>query len=129
VNPAAEIIFYMYTPVPLAGEMYDQARARGFRFPETLEEWISPTWQEFSQRRNNHVPWLRDPLRGAVRDFERVLNAYYPTSTFPHLRGLRSAVLRSVSGWRWSTGYYRFPVELRLLHRLFHYQRPETTGF
>ena len=43
---------YMYTPVPLAGELYEQAKAEGFQFPETLEEWINPDWQEFSQRRS-----------------------------------------------------------------------------
>ena len=37
-----EIILYLYTPVPLAGELYDQAKAEGFAFPETLEEWIGP---------------------------------------------------------------------------------------
>jgi len=41
VNPATEIIMYVYTPVPLAGELYDQAKAEGFSFPETLEEWIA----------------------------------------------------------------------------------------
>src|SRR5262249_39919289 len=48
VNPRTEIILYMYTPVPLAGELYEQAKAQGFRFPETLDQWIDPTWQEFS---------------------------------------------------------------------------------
>ena len=62
VNPAAEIILYMYTPVPLAGELYEEAKAEGFQFPETLEEWISPEWLEFSQRRSANVPWLHDPL-------------------------------------------------------------------
>ena len=30
VNPHTEIIMYVYTPVPLAGELYDQAKAEGF---------------------------------------------------------------------------------------------------
>ena len=128
INPAAEIILYMYTPVPLAGELYDQARAQGFQFPSTLEEWISPEWQEFAQRRNNHVPWLTDPLRQEVRDFERVLNAYYPTTTNPRLRGLPCWVLRVASGWRYQTGFYRHPIELRALQKAIAYQRPETSG-
>jgi radical SAM superfamily enzyme YgiQ (UPF0313 family) len=129
VNSRSEIIMYMYTPVPLAGELYDNARATGFAFPRTLEEWCAPDWESFSLRRSSSMPWVSGDLRRYVRNFERVLNAYYPTATFPHLRGLRSAVLRSVSGWRWMTGRYELPVELQLLHRLFHYQRPETTGF
>ncbi|HEY3342336.1 MAG TPA: radical SAM protein [Anaerolineae bacterium] len=76
INPAAEIIFYMYTPVPLAGELYDQAKATGFRVPETLEEWVNPEWVEFSQRHRVNMPWLKDPLRRHISDFQRVLNAY-----------------------------------------------------
>ncbi len=129
VNPASEIIMYMYTPVPLAGELYEEAQASGFAFPRSLEAWCSPEWEEFSQRRSISMPWLADSLRAQVRDFERVLNAYYPTSTNPRLRGARARTLRAASSWRWATGWYRYPVELRALHRVFKYQRPETTGF
>jgi radical SAM superfamily enzyme YgiQ (UPF0313 family) len=129
VNPRTEIIMYMYTPVPLAGELYERAKAEGFRFPETLEEWTSPSWQEFAQRRSVQMPWLSDPLRRQVRDFERVLNAYHPTSTDIRLTGVRRAALRAASFWRYQLGFYRFPLELRLLSRLLPYQRPETSGF
>ncbi len=129
VNPAAEIILYMYTPVPLAGELYEQAKASGFRFPETLEEWISPTWQEFAQRRSATMPWLEDPLRRRVHDFERVLNAYYPTVTDVRLRGPWRLVLKALAGWRYHLRFHRFPFELAALHRLVAYQRPETSGF
>ena len=129
VNPDSEIIFYMYTPVPLSGELYDQARASGFRFPETLEEWISPTWQDFAQRRNNHVPWLRDPLRQTVRDFERVLNAYFPTTTDARLQGWARYLLRGLSAWRYQLRLYRHPLELKVAQRVLAYQRPETSGF
>ena len=44
VNPASEIILYHYTPVPLAGDLYDAAQAAGFQFPQTLDEWISEDW-------------------------------------------------------------------------------------
>jgi hypothetical protein len=129
INPRSEIIMYMYTPVPLAGELYEQAKARGFAFPDTLEGWCDPSWEEFSQRRSTTMPWIKDDLRRHVRNFERVLNAYYPTSTNPNLRGPKTLILRAVSGWRWATGRYEYPIELRALHRLFAYQRPETTGF
>src|SRR5918911_1532708 len=126
VNPHAEIIMYVYTPVPLAGELYDQARAEGFLFPNSLEEWISPDWQDFSQRRSAHIPWLGDPLRQQLRDFERVLSAYYPTITNPRLRGLRRWSLRAASAWRYHLGIYQYAFELRSLQRLLAYQRPET---
>jgi anaerobic magnesium-protoporphyrin IX monomethyl ester cyclase len=129
VNPRSEIIMYMYTPVPLAGELYDQAKAQGFSFPETLEGWCDPSWEEFSQRRSSATPWVQDDLRRRVRNFERVLNAYYPTSTNPRLRGVKTGILRTASAWRWTTGVYRYPLELRALHKVLAYQRPETTGF
>jgi radical SAM superfamily enzyme YgiQ (UPF0313 family) len=129
VNPAVEIILYMYTPVPLAGELYDQARAEGFHFPETLEEWISPAWREFSQRRSTHVPWLKDPVRRKIRDFQWVINAYYPTATDRNLSPLRRWLLRGLSAWRYHLRLYGYPLELRALHKFLAYQRPETSGF
>ena len=129
VNPRSEIILYMYTPVPLSGELYEQARASGFRFPETLEGWVDPTWLDFSQRRSANTPWMSDPLRQRVRDFERVLNAYYPTSTDVRLTGLRRAVLKAASAWRYRLKVYARPVELDLLQGWMAYQRPETAGF
>ncbi len=129
INSRTEIILYMYTPVPLAGTLYDEAKAAGFAFPETLEGWISSEWREFSQRRSGRLPWVRDPLRRRVRNFERVVNAYYPTSTDSKLTGARRRLLRTVSAWRYHTGFYRWPVELQALNRLVRYQRPETSGF
>jgi anaerobic magnesium-protoporphyrin IX monomethyl ester cyclase len=129
VNPDTEIIMYVYTPVPLAGELYDEAQANGFFFPATLEEWISEDWQDFSQRRSAQIPWLADPLRRHLRDFERVLSAYYPTITNPNLTGARRFLLRAASAWRYHTGFYSYPYELRPLQRLLAYQRPETCGF
>lgn len=129
VNPKAEIIMYLYTPVPLDGDLYDDARAGGFSFPETLEGWISHEWNDFSQRRSDTLPWIGRTLRQQIGDFERVLNAYYPTSTDSTLTGVRRALLRGVAAWRYHTGVYTFPLELRALHRLIDYQRPETSGF
>lgn len=129
VNPRTEVIIYVYTPVPLSGEFYDQAKADGFAFPETLEGWVSDEWQDFVQRRSANMPWMKDPIRKRVRNFERVLNAYYPTSTDIRLGGVWRGVLRAASALRYHTGIYAYPLELRALHRLLHYQRPETTGF
>ncbi|MCZ7569704.1 MAG: B12-binding domain-containing radical SAM protein [Ardenticatenaceae bacterium] len=129
VNPASEIIMYMYTPVPLAGELYEQARAEGFHFPETLEAWVSPEWYEFSQRRSTGMPWLKDPLRRSLHDFERVLNAYYPTATDPKLTRSWRWLLKTVSAWRYHLRFYSYPLELRVLHKFLAYQRPETSGF
>ncbi len=129
VNPRSEIILYNYTPVPLAGDLYDTAKAQGFRFPETLDEWLSEDWLEFVQRHSAHMPWLPDRLRRHIRNFERVLNAYYPTTTDARLTGTRRTVLRGFSAWRYRARVYHAPYELSVLQRLMRYQRPETSGF
>jgi len=129
VNPATEIILYSYTPVPLAGELYDEAQRRGFAFPETLEEWVSPAWQQIVLRRGDGLPWLDREIRRRIRNFERVVNAFYPTTTDVTLTAWRRAVLKLASGWRYALRWYSAPYELRALHRMIRYQRPETTGF
>jgi anaerobic magnesium-protoporphyrin IX monomethyl ester cyclase len=129
VNPAAEIVMYLYTPVPLAGDLYDQAQTKGFEFPASLDEWVSPKWNRFSQRRSHGMPWLTQSLHERLHDFERVLNAYYPTATDARLTIGHRILLRTVSAWRYRSRFYRFPIELRALQRLLAYQRPETSGF
>lgn len=129
VNPQAEIVMYPYTPVPLAGDLYETAVAEGFRFPDTLDEWVTPDWSEFAHRRGARIPWLHDSLRTRLRNFERVLNAYYPTVTDARLlKGPVCWILRTFSSWRYRLGVYENPIELRLLQKLIGYQRPETSG-
>ncbi len=129
INPRSEIILYNYSPVPLAGNLYEAALARGFAFPEALDDWVSAGWAEFSQRRGAGLPWLNRRLRTQVRNFERTLNAYYPTSTDLRLTPARRAILRMASAWRYHLGFYAFSIELRALQKLLPYQRPETSGF
>ena len=75
------------------------------------------------------LPWVPEALRHEIRDFERVLNAYYPTATNPSLAGFRSWLLKAASAWRYQLRFYHYPWELRALHRYLRYQRPETSGF
>jgi radical SAM superfamily enzyme YgiQ (UPF0313 family) len=132
INPATELILYTYTPVPMdagGGNLYENAVAAGFRFPTTLDEWVQPPWDEFALRRRPKTPWLDNGIYTKVRNFERVINAYYPTTTDMKLNGLRRNILKTVGGWRYHLKYYEYPLELRALQKLFAYQRPETTGF
>ncbi|OFW40640.1 MAG: B12-binding domain-containing radical SAM protein [Acidobacteria bacterium RIFCSPLOWO2_12_FULL_67_14b] len=129
VNPATEIILYVYSPVPLDGHFYDAAQSQGFAFPETLDGWVSDKWQAFALRRDPSTPWSHGDVRRRVRDFESVLNAYYPTVTDVRLTSGRRRLLRAAAAWRYHTESYTRPVELNLLQRAFRYQRPETTGF
>jgi radical SAM superfamily enzyme YgiQ (UPF0313 family) len=132
INPATEIVLYTYTPVPLDGSLYTEAKRLGFAFPETLEHWASPEWEQLSMRRGDGIPWMNGStgsIRVRVRNFERVINAYYPTVTDLRLTGWRRAALKAASGLRYALKWYDAPYELRALHRLIQYQRPETTGF
>jgi hypothetical protein len=129
VNPSTEVVLYTYTPVPMDGSLWNGAKQLGFRFPDTLEEWASPVWQQFSMRRGDGIPWVDGNVRRRVRNFERVVNAFYPTATDPGLTRLRRAALKAASAWRYALQCYDAPYELRALHRLIRYQRPETTGF
>lgn len=130
VNPAAELVLYIYTPVPQEGSiLMDEATRLGFRFPETLDEWASPEWGKFAMRRDPGTPWFKDTVRRRVRDFEAVVNAYYPTVTDTRLQGQWRRLLQILSGWRYRFEVYDWPYELKALQRLIHYRRPETTGF
>ena len=129
INPAAEIVLYTYTPVPLEGSLYSEAQRSGFAFPDTLDEWASPAWQQLSMRRGDGVPWIAGDVRRRVRNFERVINAFYPTVTDLRLTRWRRAALKAASGLRYGLKWYTAPYELRALQRVLHYQRPETTGF
>jgi radical SAM superfamily enzyme YgiQ (UPF0313 family) len=130
INPATELILYIYTPVPQEGSiLLDEATRLGFKFPDTLDEWAGEEWSKRSLRRDPGTPWFKDKVRRRVRDFEVVVNAYYPTVTDMRLKGNVRHVLNLLSGWRYQTQMYAFPVELKALQRLIHYRRPETTGF
>lgn len=129
VNDATEIILYVYSPVPMDGNFYEAAREQGFAFPDTLEGWVSERWQTFALRRDPSTPWSHGEVRQKVRDFESVLNAYYPTVTDTRMTPARRRLLRAASAWRYHAEAYTRPVELNLLQRAFRYQRPETTGF
>lgn len=130
VNPDTELVLYMYTPVPQEGSvMLDEAVRLGFRFPQTLEEWASDEWADKALRRNPGTPWSADPIRRRIRNFETVINAYYPTTTDIRLHGAMRRLLEALAGWRYRFEFYAAPLELKLLQRLVHYRRPETMGF
>lgn len=127
-NPACEIILYMYTPVPLPG-MYEEARAQGFAFPETLDDWLSPRWAHYENRRDPGTPWLTPRLLRRVYEFEAVLHAVYPSVSDRNLRRWQKTVLRALATPRYRSGLMQRPVELKALQRLWHYRRPEEMGF
>jgi radical SAM superfamily enzyme YgiQ (UPF0313 family) len=129
-NPVSEIIFYVYAPVLLPGsEMFELARTYGFDYPRSLEEWALPKWQNLDLRRNPMTPWLKRRHIAKIRNFERVLNAYYPTVSDLKITPARKRFLRFLSGWRYTGEFYALPLEVGfVLSRLFRYRRPELEG-
>lgn len=130
INPDTEIVIYTYSPVPTEGsELFTKSQESGFRFPETLEDWISPHWENFDLRKNPLTPWLTAEMIDKIRNFETVLNGYYPTVSDIRLNGLKRKMMHLVSGLRYKTSLYKYPYEIKLMHRLWKYRQPEIQGF
>jgi radical SAM superfamily enzyme YgiQ (UPF0313 family) len=130
INPDTEIIIYTYSPVPTEGsELYKKTLESGFRFPEHLEDWISPQWENFDLRKNPLTPWLTPEMIDKIRNFETVLNGYYPTVSDIRLSTLKRKVIRHLAALRYRSGLYKYPFEIKLLHRLWRYRQPEIQGF
>jgi anaerobic magnesium-protoporphyrin IX monomethyl ester cyclase len=130
VNPRTEIVLYTYSPVPTEGsELYQQVLASGFEYPRTLEDWISPQWERFDMRKNPLTPWLTPEMIEKIRNFETVLNGYYPTVSDIRLNSFKRRMIRFVSGLRYKANLYRYPYEIKFLHRLWKYRQPEIQGF
>ena len=130
INPDTEIIIYVYSPVPTEGsELFEEIQAQGFHFPKQLEDWLSPSWERFDLRKNPLTPWLTAKHINRIKDFETVLNAYYPTKTDFKIRGWKKGVLKILSFWRYHLKFYAYPYEIKLVLKLWRYRQPEEQGF
>jgi anaerobic magnesium-protoporphyrin IX monomethyl ester cyclase len=130
INPRTEIVIYIYSPVPTEGsELYKTIQEAGFRFPEKLEDWIGPQWESFDLRKNPLTPWLTVEMVDKIRNFETVLNGYYPTVSDIRLNAVKRKVIRWVSGLRYKLNIYGYPYEIKLLHKVWKYRQPEIQGF
>lgn len=130
INPATEIIIYIYSPVPTEGsELYDQIKAIGFQFPEKLEDWLNPSWENFDLRKNPLTPWLTPKIIDKVKNFETVLNGYYPTATDIRIKGIKKFIMRGVTSIRYKLGVYKYPYEVKAMHKYWKYRQPEIEGF
>jgi len=129
MNPVTEIVLYLYTPVPLAGDLYALAQSSGFKFPETVEEWTEDYWLEIAERTTVDLPWLTSSVRRKIGNFQKVLQAAYPTETDPQLKGIRRRVLSMAGMWRYRLHFYSAPLDLMIMNRLLPHRRPEVAGF
>jgi len=130
INPRTEIVIYTYSPVPTEGsELFKKSQDAGFRFPEKLEDWISPQWENFDLRKNPLTPWLTPEMIDKIRDFETVLNGYYPTVSDIRLTAMKRKMIHFIAGMRYRTNLYKYPYEIKLLHKIWKYRQPEIQGF
>jgi anaerobic magnesium-protoporphyrin IX monomethyl ester cyclase len=131
INPATEIIIYVYSPVPVEGsELFESVKKTGFKFPEKLDDWLEPEWQSFDLRRNPLTPWLKPYMIDKIQGFETVLNSYYPTASDFKLTQLQRKIMRAASSLRYKLNFFHYPYELKLLQKFWlRYRQPEIEGF
>lgn len=131
INPDTEIIIYVYSPVPTEGsELFNSVRAQGFSFPSTLEDWISPQWENFDLRKNPLTPWLKPYMIDKIRNFETVLNGYHPTVSDVKLSSFQKKSISLLSSLRYKIEFYNFPYEIKALQKFWlRYRQPEWEGF
>jgi radical SAM superfamily enzyme YgiQ (UPF0313 family) len=137
VNPACEIVIYIYTPLPEHSRHEQDRRRRPLPplldadgepvvFPATAEEWTQPHWVAYACHAD--APWLTDRLRRRIADFVTVLRCRYPT--VQDLRSPRWAKrgLSAMASWRYRWRRYGRPWELDLANRLVRLRVPQVSG-
>lgn len=131
INPNTEIIIYLYSPVPTEGsELYELVTKAGFRFPTKLEDWLQPSWQNFDLRKNPLTPWLTPGMVDKIRNFETVLNGYYPTVSDIKLSRFQKKTIKAISSWRYNRNFFTLPYEIKALQKFWlRYRQPELEGF
>jgi radical SAM superfamily enzyme YgiQ (UPF0313 family) len=130
INPKTEIVIYTYSPVATEGsELYKQVVEAGFTFPQVLEDWISPAWENFDLRKNPLTPWLKPEMVDKIRNFETVLNGCYPTVTDIKLNVVKRKAIKLLANMRYHTSLYKYPYEIKLLQKVWRYRQPEIQGF
>lgn len=134
VNPASEIIIYIYTPIPGSQSaanfgprsketvrMLDRS-GLPIRFPATPEEWAEPKWIRYACHAD--APWVSPRLRRRINDFSRVLECRFPTVQDHKTPHWGKAILGLLSSWRYSRREYDHPWELDLARKLVRLRQP-----
>lgn len=130
VNPNTEIIIYTFSPVPTEGsDLYNEVLKSGFRFPEKLEDWLDPIWENFDLRKNPLTPWLKPHMIDKIKNFETVLNGYFPTASDYKMSEKQRLAMKSLSFLRYKSKLYGYPYEIKLAQKIWRYRQPEIEGF
>jgi hypothetical protein len=124
LDPNSEIIMYHYIPVPQRGAMYGNIDGQ-IAFPTTPEEWATKQWMDFTLRIDPNTPWLTRKTKRLIEDFELVVSSRWPTVQDIRAPKWGRTLLKTLSAWRYSSHFYRFPSELRWAHRFIDLRRPK----
>ncbi len=90
---------------------------------------MNHTWHNFDLRKNPLTPWLKPYMIDKIRNFETVLNGYYPTVSDLRLGKVQRQSIRLLSTARYKLGIYKAPYEIKALQKLWKYRQPEIEGF
>lgn len=137
INPRAEIIVYVYTPLPtsslpasMRAKMPDDLRdvhGEPVRFPTTPEEWTQRRWVDYSCHAD--APWVSERLRRRIRDFVTVLGCRFPTVQDVRHSAWTKLPLRALASWRYRFRKYDKPWELEVSRRVIRLIDPRATSF
>lgn len=130
INPQTEIVIYIYSPVPTDGsELLMESEGKGFRFPQTLDEWSEEKWLNFDLHRKFLTPWLKPEMIRYIHDFETVIHARYPTVSDYKLSTLQRKAMGFISSVRYNANIFSYPYELKALMKFWlRYRQPEIQG-
>jgi len=126
MHPEAEVVLYFYSPTPQRKRGVRDGSVRlpvlgsygpsGPSLPTTPEEWLEPEWIRWVCHED--APWLSERTRRRIHDFARVLACRFPTVQDPRRKALGRTLLRNLARWRYATGRYDDPWELKVAQRL-----------
>jgi radical SAM superfamily enzyme YgiQ (UPF0313 family) len=137
VNPQAEIIVYIYTPLP-ASSLQANSRSRAaavtltdvhgnpLRFPETPEQWTEQRWVDYSCHAD--APWMTERLRRRIRNFVTVLGCRFPTVQDVRSPSWSKTALSALAAWRYRFRRYDRPWELALSKKIIRLADPRVTS-
>ncbi len=123
LNPDAEIIVQHYVPTPHPDGMYGNVEDK-IEFPRTPDEWASERWYNFTIRHDPQLPWLPRSVKNRIDNFELVISSRWPTVQDIYLPSWGRAALKALSSWRYSLGFYDWPVELQCVQRVIELRKP-----
>jgi anaerobic magnesium-protoporphyrin IX monomethyl ester cyclase len=137
INPASEIITYIYTPLP-EGSKHEKDRGKHpstplldihgepVVFPSTPDEWTQRRWVDYACHAD--APWLTDKLRQRIYDFVTVLRCRYPTVQDMRSPRWAKRSLSAMASWRYRHRRYDRPWELNLANHFVRLRTPQITG-